>query len=105
MTTQIATQQNATGLIHLYLVPSVHVPVWNFSPIRQRRNTGIVYAIYRPITEIEVTARNATGGPSVLGRYGGKATIGAKRPTNNPAQGGVRFFPPRRHGLSRGPAP
>ena len=41
MTTQIATQMIAAGLIHLYFVPSVHGPGSNASPIRQRRNTGI----------------------------------------------------------------
>ena len=42
MITFSATQMIATRLIHLYLRPRVHGPGWNLSPMRQRRNTGIV---------------------------------------------------------------
>ena len=42
MITHSATQTIAIRLIHLYLRPSVHGPGSNLSPIRQRRNTGIV---------------------------------------------------------------
>ena len=35
----------AIGAIHLYLLPSVHGPATNASPIRQRRKIGIAYAI------------------------------------------------------------
>ena len=37
MITHSATQTTAIGLIHLYLLPSVHGPGSNLSPIRQRR--------------------------------------------------------------------
>ena len=42
MITHSATHTNAIGLIHRYFDPSVHGPGSNRSPIRQRRNTGIV---------------------------------------------------------------
>jgi hypothetical protein len=32
-----ATHTTANGFIHLYLLPSVHGPASNLSPIRQRR--------------------------------------------------------------------
>jgi hypothetical protein len=45
MITHSATQAIAMMLTHLYLRPRVHGPASNASPIRQRRNTGIVYAM------------------------------------------------------------
>src|SRR5579859_4629333 len=96
MITHNPTQRHAIGLIHLYLFPSVHVPVTNLSPIRQRRNTGIVYAMYRPMTEIDVTARNATGVPRWLGKYAGIVIARAHMQTNSTDQVGVRFLPSRR---------
>ena len=105
MITQIATHTNAIGLTHLYFLPSVHEPVWNASPFRQRRNTGIVYAMYRPITEIDVTARNATGVPLEFGKNAGTVTIAAHRITNSTAHVGVLFLPSFRHRLWPGIAP
>src|SRR5579859_3157596 len=96
MTTQIATHTNAIGFTHLYFCPSVHGPFAKLSPIRQRRNTGIVYAMYRPITEIDVTARNATGVPRWLGKYAGIVIARAHMQTNSTDQVGVRFLPSRR---------
>ncbi len=41
MTTTISTSTIATTHIHLYLLPSVHGPGSNASPIRQRRKIGM----------------------------------------------------------------
>src|SRR5688572_23086353 len=64
MITQIATHTIAIGFTHLYFVPSVHGPGSNASPIRQRRYTGITYAMYNPMTQIDTTAKNAYGAPA-----------------------------------------
>src|ERR1700683_5434643 len=61
--------------------------------------------MYRPITEIDVTARNATGVPSLFGKYAGIVTIIAIMHTNSTAHVGVRFLPRRRHRLCPGTAP
>src|ERR1035438_5185383 len=61
--------------------------------------------MYRPITEIEVTARNATGVPSEFGKYAGIVMISANTQTNSTAQVGVRFLPSLRHRLCPGTAP
>src|SRR5437879_2584425 len=99
MITHSPTHRNAAGFTHLYLAPSVHGPGSNLSRMRQRRNTGIVYAMYRPITEIEVTARNATGVPRWLGKYAGNVISAANRTTNSTDHVGVLFLPKRRHRL------
>ena len=39
------TKTTAIGLIHLYLAPSVHERGSNESPARQRRYTGVMYAM------------------------------------------------------------
>jgi hypothetical protein len=51
ITQPIATQP--TSGLHR---PRFQGPGWN-SALRRRRNTGTTYAMYRPITAIEVTAR------------------------------------------------
>src|SRR5665213_2411154 len=56
MITHTLTHTTAIMFTHLYFLPRVHGPGANASPARQRRNTGIVYAMYSPITEIDVTA-------------------------------------------------
>src|ERR1035438_5058368 len=61
--------------------------------------------MYRPITEIEVTAKNATGMPRWLGKYAGMVMIKAHTITKNTAHVGVRFLPRRRHRLWPGIAP
>src|ERR1700684_2184037 len=61
--------------------------------------------MYSPITEIDVTAKNATGAPSLFGKYAGIVTIIAIRHTNSTAHVGVRFLPRRRHSLWPGTAP
>src|ERR1035438_725549 len=61
--------------------------------------------MYRPMTEIEVTARNATGVPRWLGKYAGTVMIRANRHTKNTAHVGVRFWPSLRHRLCPGTAP
>src|SRR3984885_6912752 len=61
--------------------------------------------MYRPITEIEETARNATGVPSLFGKYAGKVMIAANTTTNNTDHVGVLFLPRRRHRLCPGTAP
>ena len=61
--------------------------------------------MYRPITEIEVTARNATGVPRWLGKYAGIVMMRANTQTKSTAQVGVRFLPSRRHRLCPGTAP
>src|ERR1700719_2167637 len=61
--------------------------------------------MYRPITEIEVTARNATGGPRWFGKYAGNVTIAANTTTNATDHVGVRFLPRRRQRLCPGTAP
>src|ERR1700756_1472765 len=104
MITHSATQTTAIGLIHLYLLPSVQLPVLNSDPMRQRRYTGIVYAMYNPITEIEVTARNATGVPRWFGKYAGTVMTAANTTTNSTDQVGVWFAPSLRHRLCPGTA-
>jgi len=42
MITHSTTQTIAIRFTHLYLLPSVHGPGSNASPIRQRKYTGIV---------------------------------------------------------------
>src|SRR5258708_1928086 len=49
MTTQIATQMIAAGLIHLYLRPSVHGPGSNASPLRHPRKPGSTVAMITTI--------------------------------------------------------
>src|ERR1700727_2218605 len=61
--------------------------------------------MYSPITEIDVTARNATGVPRWWGKYAGKVTISANSTTTSTAQVGVRFLPSWRHSLWPGTAP
>src|SRR5271166_5616325 len=61
--------------------------------------------MYRPITEIDVTARNATGVPRWFGKYAGTVTTIANTTTKNTAQLGVLFGPRRRHRLCPGTAP
>src|ERR1700739_4695282 len=61
--------------------------------------------MYRPITEIDVTARNATGLPLELGKYAGKVMTAASTTTNSTDHVGVRFWPSRRHRLCPGTAP
>ena len=46
--------------------PSFQGPPGTIEPARSRRNTGVMYAMYRPMTAIDVTAAYATG----LNRYG-----------------------------------
>ncbi len=36
--------------------PSCHGPAWNLLPASRRRRIGIPYAMYSPITAIDVTA-------------------------------------------------
>jgi hypothetical protein len=43
-----------TGLLHR---PRCQGPRWNRSPAISRSKIGMPYAIYRPITAIEVTAK------------------------------------------------
>src|ERR1035437_83503 len=57
------------------------------------------------MTEIDVTARNATGVPRWFGKYAGIVTIIAHSTTKNTAHVGVRFLPRRRHRLCPGTAP
>src|ERR1035437_5326722 len=57
------------------------------------------------MTEISVTARNATGVPGWFGKYAGIVTIIAHSTTKNTAHVGVRFLPKRRHRLCPGTAP
>src|SRR4051794_32315298 len=90
MTTQIATQMIAAGLIHLYLRPSVHGPGSNASPIRQRRNTGSTYAMYRPITQIDTTAKNAYGAPLASPASAGAVMIRAHTHEKTTAYAGTR---------------
>src|SRR5579884_3502267 len=61
--------------------------------------------MYSPITEIEVTARKATGLPRWLGKYAGIVMIRANTTTNSTDHVGVRFLPSRRHRLCPGTAP
>src|SRR5258708_5277628 len=61
--------------------------------------------MYSPITEIDVTARNATGVPFEFGKYAGNVTTSANRQTNSTDHVGVRFLPRRRHRLWPGIAP
>src|SRR5262245_38728370 len=66
-----STKTNATQIVATIPIgrlqrPSVHGPSWNLSPASRRRNTGVMYATYRPMTAIEVIAKYATG----LYRYG-----------------------------------
>src|ERR1700726_2120595 len=61
--------------------------------------------MYRPITEIEVTARNATGVPRWFGKYAGNVMIAANTTTNATDHVGVRFLPRRRQRLCPGTAP
>src|SRR5262245_57875195 len=93
------------ALIHLYFAPSVQLPGSKRSPIRQRRKVGIVYAMYRPTVDSVVTARNATGVPSLFGKYAGTVTIMANEVTNSTAQVGVRLLLSRRHSRCPGIAP
>src|SRR6476659_520888 len=46
--------------------PRVQGPGTNESPARSRRKTGVMYAMYRPMTAIDVMAKKATA----LNRYG-----------------------------------
>src|SRR5438309_6472927 len=57
------------------------------------------------MTEIEVTARKATGVPRWLGKYAGIVMMRANRQTKKTAHVGVRFCPSRRHRLCPGTAP
>src|ERR1035437_9407947 len=57
------------------------------------------------MTEIEVTARNATGVPRWLGKYAGIVMTRANTHTKNRAHVGVRFGPSLRHRLCPGTAP
>src|SRR5579884_2345189 len=57
------------------------------------------------MTEIEVTARKATGSPAWLPLYAGIVMMKAKAHTNSTAQVGVRLEPSRRHRLWPGTAP
>src|ERR1035438_2562449 len=61
--------------------------------------------MYRPMTEIEVTARNATGVPRWLGKYAGIVMMRANTHTKNTAHVGVRFAPSLRHRFCPGTAP
>src|ERR1700753_385168 len=61
--------------------------------------------MYSPITEIDVTARNATGVPLEFGKYAGIVMISANTITNSTAQVGVRFLPSRRQSEWPGIAP
>src|SRR5438309_11847105 len=61
--------------------------------------------MYRPMTEIEVTARKATGLPRWFGKYAGIVMISANRTTNTTDHVGVRLRPRRRHRLWPGTAP
>src|ERR1700690_1421130 len=61
--------------------------------------------MYSPITEIEVTARNATGAPRWFGKYAGIVIPSANTTTNSTDQVGVRLCPSRRHRLWPGTAP
>src|SRR5450755_573452 len=57
------------------------------------------------MTEIEVTARKATGVPLEFGKKAGKVMISAHTQTNRTAHVGVLFLPSRRHRLWPGTAP
>src|SRR5665213_198075 len=105
MITHTLTHTTAIMFTHLYFLPRVHGPGANASPARQRRNTGIVYAMYSPITAIDVTARNATGVPAVFGKYAGIVITSAKTAMNSTDHVGVRFAPRRRQRLWPGTAP
>src|SRR5271154_4936834 len=61
--------------------------------------------MYSPITEIDVTARNATGLPRWFGKYAGIVMTSANTTTNSTDHVGVRLFPSRRHRLWPGTAP
>ncbi len=52
--------------------------------------------MYSPITVIEVTAKNATGYPALLGKSAGTVINVAMITTNSTAYVGVRFAPSRR---------
>src|ERR1700732_3392953 len=54
-----ATQTTATMPIGRLQAPRCHGPRTNRSPASSRRKIGIAYAMYRPMTEIEVTAKYA----------------------------------------------
>src|SRR5262245_58777069 len=97
MITQIATQISAAGLIHLDLLPSVHGPGSNASPMRQRRNTGSTYAMYRPITQIDTTARNAYGTPLSSPTSAGEVMISAATHEKTTANAGTRWWLSRVH--------
>src|SRR5579875_3873849 len=61
--------------------------------------------MYSPITEIEVTARNATSTPFFAGKYAGIVMMPANTTTNSTAQLGVWLALRRRHRLWPGTAP
>src|ERR1700740_3553779 len=61
--------------------------------------------MYRPMTEMEVTARKATGRPAWLPQEAGMVMIMANGATNRTAQLGVWFLPRRRHRSCPGTAP
>src|ERR1700677_4515419 len=61
--------------------------------------------MYSPITEIDVTARNATGVPRWFGKYAGMVMTIANRTTNSVAQFGTLLGLRRRHRLCPGTAP
>ena len=44
------------GRLHF---PRLHGPGWNCDPARRRRRIGMPYAMYRPMTAIEMTAAYA----------------------------------------------
>src|SRR5947209_19438994 len=57
------------------------------------------------MTEMDVTARKATGVPRWFGKYAGKVISAANITTNRTDQVGVLFFPSRRQRLWPGTAP
>src|ERR1700733_14011029 len=57
------------------------------------------------MTEIEVTARNATSTPLWAGKYAGIVMMPANTTTNRTDHVGVLFLPKRRHRLCPGTAP
>src|SRR3979411_957344 len=61
--------------------------------------------MYRPTVESVVTARKATGVPSLLGKYAGIVTIVANAVTNSTAHVGVLLLLSRRQSLWPGMAP
>src|SRR6476469_2818137 len=102
----------AIRFIHLYFEPLFQLPGSKFSPCRQRSQIGMANARYRPMTAIEVTAKNATGmisGASAVPMLtlinAGSVTMAQHTATSITAFAGTRFAVSDCHILEPGIAP